>query len=149
MIPLRYLIALLGVLLLAGCSTIESRIRDNATVFSSLGQKTQEKIKSGVLEVGYTERMAFMVLGGPDEKEEKVTTAGRETTWIYLHVSEEYRGTVFSHFRRIAVTDPKTGIVTILLRPEFEDVYQQVEEERLRVIFHDGKVIAFEQEKKS
>ncbi len=144
----RLYLGLLALLILAGCSTIDSRIKDNAALFSSLDQKTQEKIKAGVIEVGYTEKMTFMVLGAPDEKTEKVTATGRETTWIYIQVREHYAGSVVSNYRRVAVKDPKTGAIFYILRPEFTDVYQQTEQERLRVIFNDGKVTAFEQEKK-
>ncbi|MFA5262578.1 MAG: hypothetical protein WC378_02050 [Opitutaceae bacterium] len=144
----RLLIFLLGLLVLAGCSTIENRIRDNAAEFASLDQRTQERIKSGVLEVGYTERMAFMVLGAPDEKTEKRTAKGIETTWIYLRVRDQYAGSAIGHYRRVHVRDPKSGEIITFLRPEYVDVYQRVEDERLRVIFQDGKVSAFEQEKK-
>ncbi|MDB6169960.1 MAG: hypothetical protein JWM88_2824 [Verrucomicrobia bacterium] len=139
------LVALAG--LLAGCSTIDSRIKENPALFSSLDPQTQADLRKGGVQVGYTSDMVYIALGAPDERSERVTSAGRETVWIYTTTYEEYAGTAHVGYRRVFVRNPRTGAAAVFLEPVYSDVYQDRTEERIRITFRDGRVVAIEQTK--
>ena len=74
------LILLSSVLLLAGCSTVDARIKQRSSYFYSLDTKTQERLKKGEIHIGDTTDMVFIAVGHPDRVHEKTTSAGQETT---------------------------------------------------------------------
>ncbi len=52
-------------------------------VFDRLDPQTQDKIRHGLISIGYPPDMVYIALGPPSEKQQKVTPEGDETTWIY------------------------------------------------------------------
>ena len=62
------LLAAAAALLLAGCSTFESRSKEKAAVFNSLDTSTQERLKKGEIALGDTAEMVYLALGNPDER---------------------------------------------------------------------------------
>lgn len=141
------LLVVLFALALSGCSTIASRIKEKADVFAALDPRTQELIRKGGVEVGYTMDMVYMALGVPDERSEKITKQGTRTTWIYTDTYEEYAGTAHVGYRRRYYRDPRTGYTAVYLDPVYSDVYRERTEEKIRIIFNNGKVSAIEQTK--
>jgi hypothetical protein len=142
----RFLIPLIALAsLLAGCSTIDSRIKENPALFASLDPQTQADIRKGGVQIGYTMDIVYIALGKPDETSERVTSAGRETIWIYTTTYEEYAGTAHVGYRRVFVRNPRTGATSVYLEPVYSDLYQDRTEERIRIIFRDGRVVAIEQ----
>lgn len=133
--------------LLAGCSTLDSRIEENQALFASLDPATQAKLRERTVEVGFTPEMVYIALGRPDTKSEKITAKGSEQTWIYLTYYQEYAGQALTHYRRVAVRNPKTGRVAIFIEPVYTSVYTEESEEKIRVSFVDGKVVSIEQDK--
>jgi hypothetical protein len=144
---LSFFVAALAGVFLAGCSTVESRIKENPAAFASLDPQTQAEIRKGGVRVGFTTEMVYIALGRPDERSERVTAEGREEVWIYTTTYEEYAGTAHVGYRRVYVRDPKTGAAAVFLEPVYGDVYQDRTEERIRIIFRDGHVTAIEQTK--
>jgi uncharacterized protein YceK len=69
---LRPALVALGVaaLLLAGCSTIDSRIRDNQALFDDYAPEVQQKIRAGEIAVGFTPEMVVMAWGEPYRKDQ-------------------------------------------------------------------------------
>ncbi len=51
--------------LLAGCQTVDTRIKEKPEVFASLDKAVQDKIKQGIIEIGYTPDMVWLALGAP------------------------------------------------------------------------------------
>ena len=56
--------------LLAGCSTIASRIEHNQALFDSYPAEVQEKIRAGEIAVGFTPEMVEMAWGEPYRKDQ-------------------------------------------------------------------------------
>jgi hypothetical protein len=56
--------------LLAGCSTIDSRIRASQGLFDSYPPETQAKIRAGEIAVGFTPEMVLMAWGEPSRREQ-------------------------------------------------------------------------------
>jgi len=146
-IPLARVLIGLAIVLLTGCSTINSRIQRNAALFDSLPAETQEKIRRGIVEVGYTPDMVYIAMGAPHEKRTNQSAKGERMTWIYNTYFHDWVGRVFTGYRRVVVYDPKTKRRYIFVEPVYENVYRDRKEERIRIEFRDGVVSAIEQRK--
>lgn len=70
-------------LLLAGCSTIDSRIKERSDSFAKLNKKQQQMVQNGYIAVGMPQDAVYMAL---DKPEKVVPGAGPgEETWIYAN----------------------------------------------------------------
>ena len=132
---------------LAGCQTVDDRIKEKPEVFAKLDAVTQDKIKQGIIELGYTEDMVYLALGKPDQMRESVSAEGKATTWIYNTYYERYDGTRFAGYHRSVYYDPYIKAYRFYYRPVYADTYAQEKEERIRVSFKDGKATVIEQSK--
>ncbi|HWZ94855.1 MAG TPA: hypothetical protein VNW30_06635 [Opitutaceae bacterium] len=135
-------------LALAGCNTIDHRISEKQAVFNRLDPQAQDKIRQGIVEIGYTQDMVYIALGPPDARHEKVTGKGDETTWIYKTYYEQYEGMEHVGYRRIAFFDPADHDYHVYYEPVSEPIYSEHEEDSIRVTFVNGKVTTIEQNKR-
>jgi hypothetical protein len=85
LLPLLFAAALLG-----GCSTPDSRIADNRTLFDQLPAEAQEKIRAGQVAVGFTPPMVELALGKPDGVFTHRTEQGDIEVWSYLDHSPQF-----------------------------------------------------------
>ena len=77
--PLLSVLAL--ALLLAGCSTIDSRIKEKSASFNALSDTDQQIIRYGYITVGFTHDMVYMAL---DKPEKVIPGPGpNQETWVY------------------------------------------------------------------
>lgn len=132
---------------LAGCQTVETRIKEKPEVFASVDKATQAKIKQGIIELGFTEDLVYVALGAPDQKRETVNASGKTITWIYNTYYDRYEGTGFAGYHRSVYYDPYLRAYRMYYRPVFADSYTQEKEELIRIVFQDGKVTVIEQAK--
>jgi len=132
---------------LPGCQTVDSRIKEKPEVFASVDKATQDKIKQGIIDLGYTEDMVYLALGAPDQKRETVTATGRSVTWIYNTYYERYDGTAFVGYHRRVYYDPFVRTYRVYYHPAYIEAYRDDKEERIRVVFKDGKASVIEQTK--
>jgi hypothetical protein len=70
-------------LVLAGCSTPDSRIRERQAAFDRYPENVQQKLRAGTIEVGYTPEMVEIALGEPDRKAEVVTEDHVAEVWSW------------------------------------------------------------------
>lgn len=131
----------------AGCQTVDSRIKERPEVFAKLDAATQDKVKQGIIEIGYNEDTVYLALGAPDQKRETVTATGRTVAWIYNTYYDRYDGSIYAGYHRSVYFDPYLHAYRMYYRPVYADTYVQEKEERIRVIFKDGKVAVIEQTK--
>lgn len=141
---LPFLFAALA-LLIVGCDTYDRRAKEKAATFESLSPEEREKLKRGVIELGNSFDMVYIALGRPDETRETATPEGRETIWIYNSYHQEYEGNIHTGYRRILVYDRVRKRYNVFYDPVFTDVYSEREEEHIRIVFRDGKVVMVEQ----
>ncbi len=145
---LKKILCFAGLLLaLAGCNTIDSRIREKQDAFNRLDLQTQDKIRQGIVEVGYTQDLVYIALGRPDARQQKITAKGDETTWIYKTYYEQFEGVAHVGYRRVVFFDPGSHVYHVYYEPVSEPVYSEREEDNIRVTFVDGKVTVIEQAK--
>jgi hypothetical protein len=142
-------IALAGAALLfaAGCQTVDTRIAENPQLFASLDATTQAKIKQGIIDLGFTEDMVYLALGAPDQKRESRSAAGSQIVWVYNTYFERYDGTHFVGYNRRVYYDPYLKTYRMHYLPVFADTYRAESEERIRVVFENGRVASIEQTK--
>ena len=132
---------------LSGCQSVDDRIKQKPEVFARLDTATQAKIKQGIIELGYTEDMVYLALGRPDERRETQKADGKSTTWIYNTYYERYDGTRFAGYHRNLYYDSYLRAYRVYYQPVYADTYSQEKEERIRVVFKDGKATVLEQAK--
>ena len=134
------LILLLSGIILAGCASPETRIKQNPVAFDRATPAQQELIKKGKVDIGFDEELVQLALGVPDRTRERLDANGKQVIWSYVNYEEPngvllYRG--WYHRGRY------WGAPSYAYYVDFPD---RRERERFRVIFKDGKVISIEQE---
>jgi len=134
-------------LLVTGCSTVDSRIKEKSSTYGTLDPQTQSRLKEGVVRVGDSTDMVYIALGQPDRTRNKTTAKGEMLTWIYSAYTQQYEGTEFVGFRRHAFFDRRANAWRMHYEPVRADVYSDRVEDYMRVTFEDGKVTAIEQTK--
>ena len=132
--------AALGLLVAAGCSTPETRIRKNPEIFARLTPDQQQMIQRGQVGLGFDLEMVKLALGDPDRVRTRTDADGSAEIWSYVTYEGPdgvllYRGW---YHRRYMLHDP--------LYPYYMDYPQRREREHFRVTFRNGRVIAIEQE---
>lgn len=79
----KALLASAAILLLGGCSTIDSRIAKNRAAFDTSPPAVQEKIIHGQVDIGFTPEQVRMALGEPDRVFTRTTADGTSEVWGY------------------------------------------------------------------
>jgi hypothetical protein len=140
-------IAIFGALVLAGCNTVDSRIREKSAVFDQMPPADQAKVRQGTIAVGFTPDMVYMALGRPDAIRQRTSTGPQETVWIYSEYYERYVGTVRAGYRRWSYFDRRLHAYRIYDEPVYGHVYAAQREVTFRVTYTNGRVSAFEEAK--
>lgn len=138
------LILMLAALALTACNTVHSRIEEKSSLFNSLDPQTQERIKQGLIDVGFTKDMVYIALGRPDREHDRLKSDGHETTWVYKNYWQEYEGTRTVGMRRYVYYDPALRAYRVYYQPVRAEIYSAREEERTRVNFKDDRVVSIE-----
>ena len=138
----------LAALALAGCSTVDSRIKEKSSTFQSLDAQAQEKLRQSIIESGNPPDMVYIALGKPDEMIERTTAAGKEEVWVYQTYTQEWAGQSHAYYARRMRFEPRSRRYYMFWEPVYADYYNEHVEDRLRVTFKDGKVTVIEQVKK-
>jgi hypothetical protein len=131
----------------AGCQTVDDRIREKPAVFANVDKATQNKIKQGIIDLGFSQDMVYLALGKPDQQHESVTATDRSLTWLYNSYYQRYDGIRFAGYSRRVYFDPYFKTYRVYDRPVYADVYSDEQEERIRIVFKDGKASVIEQAK--
>jgi len=125
---------------ISGCSTPESRIRDNPAIFSRLTPAQQDTIRKGQIAIGFDKEMVELALGEPDHITTRTDATGVSEIWRYTTYESPdgmilYRGW---YHRYYYWGDP--------LFPYYLDYPYRREHDHLRVTFKDGKVASVEEQ---
>ena len=128
----RLQLIVLGLLFLnlVGCSTPESRVKDNEALFKTLSPEDQGKIRGGHIDIGFTPEMVTMALGDPDRRYTRTTAQGVDQVWAYKDRSPNVS---FG----LGVGGGGTALGLGVASGDRRD-------DRARIIFHDGRVVAIE-----
>jgi outer membrane protein assembly factor BamE (lipoprotein component of BamABCDE complex) len=80
---LPFLSCLVLSLVVAGCSTVDSRIADNRAAFNTWPPAVQDKVVLGQIDVGFTTEQVRVALGEPDRVFTRTTADGTSQVWSY------------------------------------------------------------------
>lgn len=78
----RLLLALIGALLVAGCSTTQSRANRNRE-FSTWPAAVQTTVLAGHIDMGFTREQVQVALGDPDYRYQRTSADGTTEVWSY------------------------------------------------------------------
>lgn len=91
---------LLGLLLIsAGCSTVESRIRANPAVFASLSPD-QALVRQGSVRPGLPKTAVYIAWGSPDHTRTGFRKGHPFEAWVYTQIRSIYAPDYYPHFFR-------------------------------------------------
>src|SRR5438128_5437147 len=77
-------------IILASCSTTETRISNHPEIFRSLSPRDQALVSQGQIRPGMSENAVWLAWGSPEQKA-MGNMRGRATeTWIYVHYATAY-----------------------------------------------------------
>lgn len=130
-------LALLGVGLLTGCSTVSSRIDRNRAEFDRYPLAVQEKIAAGEVDVGFTADQVRIALGEPDRVSTRTSADGVAEIWGYR--SKRPRFSV-----GVGVGIGGGGGSTRVGTGVGVQTGERYDDERMRVVFERGAVTAVE-----
>jgi hypothetical protein len=140
----------IAVVLLAGCATPESRIKDHPEIFNQASPEEQALIRKGEIALGFTPDFVKLAIGNPDRVSERTDAAGKETIWHYTELETAPGYTAFGYdpafVSPLMVVSGPYG--PIMYAPPYVPFYPppspEVERDKVRVNFRDGKVVAIE-----
>ena len=72
-----------ALILLAGCSTVETRISENPQLFQSLSQRDQELVSRGQIRTGMSQDAVWLSWGRADQRTAGAMRNQSTETWIY------------------------------------------------------------------
>lgn len=136
-------------LLAAGCSTPETRIRDNPEIFNRLSPQEQDLIRQGRVGIGFDQDMVKLAVGEPDRIWTRTDAEGATESWSYTTYESAdgfplYRGFYHRyhfHHHYHGWGDP--------FYPYYLSYPSRREREVFKVVFKDGRVTSIEQETRS
>jgi hypothetical protein len=130
--------AALGLVLAAGCSTPDTRIKNNPEAFNRLTAPQQDMIRKGQVGLGFDESMVRLALGDPDRTRTRVSALGATETWVYY---DWYAGDDMPLYRGWYHRYWGEGFY-----PYYAYYPSRYAREQTRVTLREGKVIEVEQE---
>lgn len=75
---------LLAIALCSGCETSRNaRIQENPALFASLDRFSQELVRKGLFNYGFSSEVVYMALGKPNRVTVKESDDGKVETWVY------------------------------------------------------------------
>ena len=134
-------------LVLAGCSTPESRIAKNPEIFNRLTQEEQNLIREGKVAIGFDQEMVRLAVGEPDRIWTRTDAEGSSESWSYTTYETAdgfplYRG--FYH-RYYGGWGRPWGYGHAYY-PYYLSYPSRRDREVFKVVFKEGRVISIEQE---
>jgi hypothetical protein len=73
-----------GLMMLAGCTSPQARIRQKPEIFNRLTAEQQAMIREGKVGVGFDKEMVRLALGEPDRVRERTDATGTTEVWNYV-----------------------------------------------------------------
>jgi hypothetical protein len=77
-------------LLVSGCSTVESRISEQADLYHSLSARQQQLVANGQIAPGMPRDAVYLAWGTPDQRVQGAMRHQMTETWIYVHYTSAY-----------------------------------------------------------
>ncbi|MEO6874856.1 MAG: hypothetical protein ABI222_08540 [Opitutaceae bacterium] len=129
------LVAGLVFALVAGCSTTDSRVSGHQALFNTWPADVQQRVRAGQVAVGFTPDMVQVALGNADRTYSRTTEKGTSEVWVYEDHSPRF--SVGLGVGGVSGSSAVGAGVRV-----GDDGWRN--NEKLRVIFEGGRVVAIE-----
>jgi hypothetical protein len=123
------------ILIAAGCSTTDSRVKSHQAAFDAAPAAVQAKIRAGQIEVGFTTEQVTMALGKPDRIYTRTTARGTSDIWAYADDKPRFS---------IGLGVVGGGGSTMVGSGVAVGTGGDRNDDKMRVILEGGKVVAIE-----
>ncbi len=149
------IVAAIALALLGSCATPESRINEHPEIFSQASAEEQALIRKGEVALGFTSDFVRLAMGNPDGITERTDASGKETIWHYTEIEVAPGYAAFAYdptfvAPMMIVNGPYGPVMYApLYVPFYPTPSPQIERDKVRVSFRDGKVVAIERVLKS
>lgn len=87
-------------LIFAGCSTVDTRIQENAGMFASLSPADQNLLRQGKIRAGLPKAAVYVAWGQPDQIRSGFRSGHQFEAWVYTQVRSVYAPAYYPHFFR-------------------------------------------------
>jgi hypothetical protein len=131
----------LVLLVSSGCMTRDARIQQNFALFCTYPPATQQKIRSGQVDMGFTREMVYMALGPADRIAARQTVGAASEVWIYT--TQNYRQNM-QPVRNTHWYQTRDGKWRMVEDWDWVDAGWYEERDRMRVEFYGNQVGALE-----
>lgn len=128
--------------MLAGCATQATRIRDHQAEYDAYPADVRSKIAAGQVDVGFTPEQVLLALGKPTRKFARTTTTGASEVWAYNQKAPGAPSFSFGIGGGFGLGNSGFGSVGASTQVPGDDASR---EDKLRVVFENGRVSAVEQ----
>ena len=126
-----------------GCSTADRRIRQNPETVARLDPATQQLIRRGEVQPGFTAEMVRLALGEPRLREQGAAYKGPgDEAWGYPHRNPNPRDYIRNGVRYRLEYDPRVGSDRLIREPVDERLFPHLRNYVLYVRFQQGRVLA-------
>ena len=79
-----------GMLVLASCSTPQTRISEHPALYQSLSHKDQALVSQGQIRIGMSRTAVWLAWGSPDRRIVGNMGGGPTETWLYIYYATYY-----------------------------------------------------------
>ena len=129
---------LLAVILVVGCTSVESRLRENPSAMAGLDEPTVARVRRGEIAVGDSEAVVRLALGRPMRT---APLADGGATWFYRDGPRDPNDYIAGGFRHRVVFDPVTRTNVNTVEPISAHAFPNLRTHLIRVIIRDGRVV--------
>ncbi len=133
---------LLGLVLFAGCESVENRIRKNPQLWKSLSPSEKLAVENRTIDIGHSTDVVYFILGNPDQTRTKTEGEERREVWVYTRISTRYEGTDLAGYRGRIYYDRLFQVYRVFYIPEYVNLYSEHLEVEAEIEFDDGRVSA-------
>lgn len=128
-------------LMLVGCESITTRIKERSSAFENWNSTTQERIRTGELKVGDNTDMVYIVLGSPDSTEVIPREDGSTLSiWNYPKLKQQFMTEETVGYEDHSEYNIATGERIHYQIPNRQKVYQNTKIRGMQVILRNGLV---------
>ncbi|MCF3651128.1 hypothetical protein [Synoicihabitans lomoniglobus] len=130
-----------GCLVLVGCESIATRMKQREEVTRTWPPLTQERIARGEIKVGDDFDMVSVALGAPDGQETfTAKDGGIVTIWNYPKITQRFERDEIVNYEDVSEFDVRTGQRIHYQVPNRQKVYVSGKEPGMQIIFRNGRV---------
>lgn len=130
----------LAALAVAGLSGCQSASKSAA--LAELDPEIRKKVKSGVVENGFTPAMVQLALGKPSIPAQANVETTVNDTWVYNRSGGTPRDYILNGYRYKTMFDPALRYDVTTVERVGPTVFPSLRNRRIIVVFQDGKVVS-------